>query len=50
MRSAMIMGCFQEVEKEIEEEASGNKPRKRTVCQMEYCYEADVEGAAYLIL
>lgn len=33
-----------EVEKVIEEEASGKKPRKRTVRQMEYCYEADLEG------
>lgn len=33
-----------EVEKEIEEEAFGKKPRKRTICQMEYCYEADLEG------
>ncbi|KAA6429066.1 MAG: hypothetical protein FRX49_01176 [Trebouxia sp. A1-2] len=33
-----------EVEKEIEEEASGKKSRKRTVRQMEYCYEADLEG------
>lgn len=36
------------MEKEIEEEASGKKPRKRTVRQMEYCYEADLEGAARL--
>ena len=43
-------GMFQEVEKEIEEEASGKKRRKRTVRQMEYCYEADLEGAAWLIL
>ncbi len=50
MHSAMIMGCFQEVEKGIEDEASGKKPRKRTVRQMEYCYEADLEGAAWLIL
>ncbi|KAL0029461.1 hypothetical protein WJX77_009633 [Trebouxia sp. C0004] len=33
-----------EVEKEVEEEASGKKPRKHTIRQMEYCYEADLEG------
>jgi len=37
------------VEKEVEEEVPGKKSRKRTVRQMEYCYEAELEGTAWLI-
>ena len=34
----------QEVEKEVAEEIPGKKPRKRTLRQMEYCFEAELEG------
>ena len=39
---------FQEVEKEVVENVPGKKPRKRTLRQMEYCYEAELEGACLL--
>ena len=39
---------FQEVEKEVVEDVPGKKPRKRTLRQMEYCYEAELEGACLL--
>lgn len=35
---------LQEVEKEIVEEVQGKKPRKRTLREMEYCYETELEG------
>lgn len=34
-----------EVEKEVMEDIPGKKPRKRSLRQMEYCYEAELEGA-----
>lgn len=34
-----------EVEKETTEELPGKKSRKRTVREMDYCYEAELEGA-----
>lgn len=35
---------LQEVEKETTEELPGKKSRKRTIREMEYCYEAELEG------
>ena len=35
----------QEVEKEVVEDVPGKKSRKRTLREMEYCYEAELEGA-----
>ena len=35
---------MQEVEKEVAEEVPGKKSRKRTIREMEYCYEAELEG------
>lgn len=35
---------MQEVEKEVAEEVPGKKSRKRTMREMEYCYEAELEG------
>ncbi|KAL3152477.1 hypothetical protein ABBQ32_001512 [Trebouxia sp. C0010 RCD-2024] len=35
---------YTEVEKEVMEEVPGKKPRKRSHRQMEYCYEAELEG------
>ena len=37
---------IQEVEKEVMEEVTGKKPRKRSYRQMEYCYEPELEGVA----
>ena len=34
----------QEVEKEVAEEVAGKKPRKQTLRQVEYCFEAELEG------
>ena len=32
------------MEKEVTQEVSGKKARKRTVREMEYCYEEELEG------
>ncbi len=42
---SLVLACAQEIEKEVDDEESDKKSKRKKVVSFEYHYEAEMEGA-----